>query len=321
MYRSLFDRRTPIVYVSIVLVYGLGLVEHWFNTEYKQDTGTSFFDKVTSSLIYEGSEHGEILNRPETIAVYAEQLPSFVERIADNFGISLLIFLAVIACLFWLSSRCRTKDTFSMTVATVLLLGITLVFPFFGLRNIMPTRWFAFIYLFLSIMASFAITKLSTRSGRKPIACLVPFFVVIVLTFFMISGTTANDDSPLWLEESTISTTYTIQELSGAKTFSSHSSDFISDVRFGSSILREHLGKNYESLSMKDIVESKEGIKGQIFVWRSYMTSRPIRSLQTIEGYYAPVEGTEVLGENALAVLQIHQKVYENDDIAAYYLR
>ena len=277
-----------------------------------------FFDKIIATLNKHVTEYASFLNRPEAIPGYATLLPPLSETLVNTLGLALLISIAIIGSLYWLSPSFRSKTTFSLLVCTTLLLCITFVFPLFGIQNIIPHRWFIFEYLFLAIMAAFATIHMARRMSNNQQICLI-FVLFTCLSFLMLTPTSnnlANQDSPLWLKDSTISTTYTVQELNGAETMSHYSDKIFSDSRYGTSTLGTYYGLQHVPFGSKDLSNRA----GDVFMWRSYMENRPIRMFTTIEGYYKQVESNVILGPEYLKVLERMQKIYENDDVCGYYI-
>lgn len=317
VYKNFYDNHATIIpSILAFLLYGVILIQHWIIALYNAMGGSSFFEVIVSSLNYYVTEHAEFLNRPETVAEYIISLPPFIEQVADTTGIALLMFFAAIGCLFWLSKKNRNQFPFSMLTCTILLLVITFGFPLFGIRNIIPTRWFAFMYFFLSIMAAWAVYFLLIRIPNLRLRMVGSVIIIFSLTFFMTASTISNLDSPIWLKESTISTSYTVQELKGAETLSHFSNETFSDSRFGSSILGGYYGSQQDSLNSRDLSNRT----GSIFIWRTYMENSPIRMLTTLKGYYKPVVSDVVLGPEYLEELERMQKVYENGDVRGYYI-
>ena len=130
------------------------------------------------------------------------------------------------------------------------------------------------------------------------------------------SNNLANLDSPIWLKNSTISTTYTIQEVKGAETISCYSEQAFSDSRYGSSVLGVWYGLQQDPFESWDL----SGRAESVFIWRTYMEERPIRMFTTLEGYYKQVENNVVLGPEYLRELEGMQKMYENGDVCGYYI-
>jgi len=316
IYKLLFNRDEPIFLIPIVILYGIAFLQHSFIALYSKEGSRSFFDQIFLQLNYQTSENAEFLNRPEAVIEYVHELPPLIERIANTMGLTILIFLSIIGCLFWLSVHYRNRSSFSMITCIILLLGITFGFPLFGIRNIIPSRWFAYLYFFLSIMAAFAVVNISNRFHKPAFSKVFTIIMIFSLTIFMTSCTISNQDSPLWLSESTISTTYTIQEVKGAETLSEYSENIFSDSRYGSSIIGLCCGIGYSSSeSEKEIL----GAKDKIFVWRNYMKNRPVRAYIDLDGYYKKIIDNRILGKDMLDRLEYHDKIYQNDDITGYF--
>lgn len=314
LYSIITSRERNHVFPMLLMVYAIGLLQHWFVAEYGKG-GTPFFDQIVATLDACIRGYASFLNRPEAISEYAALLPPLSERLANNLGLAILIFLAVIGSLYWLSPKFRSKKTFSMLVCTTLLLGITFGFPLFGIRNIMPFRWFVFEYLFLSLMAAFATLHIARHLSKNQQICVV-FVLFTCLSFFMLTATSNNLDSPLWLKDSTISTTYTIQEVKGAETISRYSERVFSDSSYGGSVLGSWCGVQHNPLYSPDLSNRA----GDVFIWRSYMEDRPIQMFTMVEGYHQPVECSVILGPEYLMELERMQRIYENDDLCGYYI-
>ncbi|MDR7665077.1 hypothetical protein RG963_04580 [Methanosarcina sp. Z-7115] len=299
---------------NISLITAIMLLQQWFIAIYSTD-GRPFFDVIVSTLYFYITGHAEFLNRPETISAFSATMPPFLERFADICGFSLFLFFGIIGSLFCLSDKHRSRDIFSFIFVLTVLFSINFSFPLFGIRNIMPSRWFAFEYLFLSTLASFSILKLSTYfKSRK----LRPIFVAVVfisIAFFMSTSTISNLDSPLWLKTETVSTTYTLGEVRGAETLSKFGNNFLSDYRFGETVISLYFEKKCI------ILDSNENLgHGNIFIWRSHMEQRPIGRYTLLKGYYKPIVSTIVLGKDFHSKLTKYNKIYYNKDISAYYI-
>ncbi len=316
LYRVFFNHQESVFSLLFLLLYGIVLLQNWFRALYTKDGGNSFFEQIVLTLDYYVTGYADFLNRPEAIAEYTMQLPPFIERVADTFGLTLLIFFSIVGCLLWLSLRYRSDIRISMISCTIIILGITFGFPLFGIRNIIPSRWFVFVYFFLSIMAAFAIVNILGQFERPNSAKVFAVVVFFSFAIFMPTCTIANQDSSLWLTESTISKAYTVQEIKGAETLSGCSNDLFSDSRYGTSILGVSLG-------LEDVIfQSEDEIlasTGRVFLWREYMRTRAIEVVMDI-GYYKKISAPKILGDTTLDKLDSHNKIYENDDLFGCYI-
>jgi hypothetical protein len=311
---SKYKNATILNLGSICLLTLIALLQQWFVSMYTKG-GRSLFDQIVSSLYLYINDYADFLNRPETISTFAATMPPFIERFADTSGFSLFLFFGIIGSLYCLSDKYRSRDLFSFIFVIAVLFGITFSFPLFGMRNIIPSRWFAFEYFFLSILASFSILKLSTYFKSRKFRSIFVSVVFISTAFFMSASTISNLDSPLWLKTETVSTTYTLGEVRGAETLSEFGTDYICDSSFGESVISVYYGQNCTVFNPNEKISS-----GNIFIWRSYMEQRPIRCFTSLEGYYKPIESTTVLGKDFHSKLTKYNKIYYNKDLSAYYI-
>jgi hypothetical protein len=317
MYKIIFRGEDGLLLsVWILIIYLIFLIQHWFDAIYHGTTGNSFFEVVLSSLQYYINGYADFLNRPESIAQYSVQLPHLLDRILDSSGITLLIFLSVIGVLFWLSSGYRNRYTIPIIVSTVTLMTITFGFPLFGLRNILPTRWFVFFYFFLGLLAAFSIVRFQNFFTKKIIKLFLTATIISVLTFFMITCTIANTGNPLWLKESTVSTTYSVQEIHGAETLSRFSDRFVSDYFFGISVMGDYYSKS--TIPITDTGNLTQ-ISGRIFIWRDYMFEHPIPIEKNLPGYYKSISIDTILGDEIYQKLQRNSKIFENGRMSGYF--
>lgn len=318
VYRICYDNRAVILPpILVLLIYGVVLLQHWFVALYNQMRDESFFEVITSTLITYITEHADFLNRPEAVSGYVAMLPPLVERMADTAGLALLMFLSAIGCLFWLSKKYRSTFTSPMIVCTIVLLFITFGFPLFGIRNIIPSRWFAFMYFFLSIMAAFALLTILPKTSKKGLGLMMCFVVLSSLTFFMTTSTISNEDSCFWLQETTISMAYTTQEGIGAETLSNVAERVLVDSRYAEVI--DNMPHNAERISFSSDQQLTR-TPDTVFMWRQYMLDRPVSRSMHLEGYYKNVVNPSVLGIEILNKLDQFNKMYDNHGIEGYYL-
>lgn len=314
-YTYLYEGVVIPKFKSISLITVVALLQQWFVAVYSTDRG-SFFNVIVFTLNFYLTEYAGFLNRPETVSAYSTFIPPFIERFADVYGFSLFLFFGIIGSLFCLSDKYRNRGLFTFVFALAVLFGITYSFPLFGIRNIMPSRWFIFEYFFLSILASFSILKLSTYfKGIK----FKPVFVAVIfisIAFFMSTSTVSNVDSPIWLKNNTVSTTYTLGEVRGAETLSKLGNNFVCDYLFGQSVISSYCEQNYTMCDPNGNFDY-----GKIFIWRSYMEQGPITYFRYLKEYYKPISSAVVLGENFHCKLNKYNKIYSNKGLSAYYIK
>ncbi|MDV2481193.1 hypothetical protein F8E02_04045 [Methanoculleus sp. Wushi-C6] len=314
LYNTVFREKQIFSFCPyLFLLYVVVLIQHWVVAVYGREN--SFFDMIIVTFENSVSEYAGFLNRPETSAKYVVMMPSIFEQAADTAGLALLLFFTAIAGYLWVSRRYRNGYTVSIVVCVIILMSITFGFPLFGIRNILPTRWFVFLYLFIAIMAACAIVKLQYALPKRHMAIAFVFASVFIMAFFMSACTTANQDSPLWLKESTISTRYTFQEVYGAQKLSFLSDKFMADSNY-MCLLSMDPGNHVREFTSKKLFSDAD----RIFVWRNYMYDRPIRQEIELEGYYKRIGISQIVGLEMLNNLEVKSKVYQNADITGFYL-
>ena len=133
----------------------------------------------------------------------------------------------------------------------------------------------------------------------------------------MTTSTIANEDSPFWLQETTISMAYTTQEGVGAETLLNVSERVLVDSRYTEVIDNmPHKAERIIFSSDRQITSTPD----TVFLWRRYMLDRPIQNYISLEGYYQEVLSPEILGVDFLNRLDKFNKMYDNHGIEGYYL-
>ncbi|MBA2869077.1 hypothetical protein [Methanococcus maripaludis] len=311
-------KTTKLQYLGLSIITTLSLLQQWFIAIYSKNM--PFFDSVVSFLYVALKTYAGFLNRPEKVVSTAGIIPPFIDRFLDAIGLSSYLLFTILGSLIAISVRCKYKDQikFSYVIVLIILFGITFGFPLFGLRNIMPTRWFAFEYFFVSIFAAFGIINILKKINKIYLKKTFLISIVCILTFFMSSNTTSNVDSPLWLKDNTISTTYTLAEITGAVTMAQFSEHIFSDNRYGSSVLGIFLNLTHEPLQNHETIFKRDD---DIFLWRNYMLDRPVRTFTKIEGYNRRITKFEILGKNVKLKLDVEtNRIYDNNEIIGYYI-
>lgn len=311
-YSLIYEKSKISMFKNISLVSVIALLQWWFIVIYSKE-GKSLFDVVVSTF-YNYVTGPVDLYRPEAISTISAMLPPFLERLANTFGLFLFLFFGIIGSLFCLSSKYRSKNNFMFVFSLTILLCITFCFPFFGLKDILPTRWFSFEYFFLSILASFSIIELTVYFKSRISRFIFIFVVFIGFSFFMSASTVSNLDSPLWLKNDTVSTTFNLEEVKGAETLSKLGTNFIADPGFGSLAVNSY-SKRYPSMFSNGMRFNH----GSIFLWRSFLEKRPIEYAIKLVGHES-IPSHTVLGPVFHSRLGQYDKIYDNKDLSAYYI-
>lgn len=173
------------VIASIVLTFF-----HWINPYY------SFFDLIMNGLNYSVSNELGFLNREPITDHASENI-----QILDIVGFLIYNLFGIIGTLCILSRKYINNENFALFFVFTGLFFMFFVFPLFGISNNEPYRWPAFIYVSYLIFASVGFTKIISLSSSNSQKAILVFFILFVSSFFMITNSHANIDSPKYRGE------------------------------------------------------------------------------------------------------------------------
>jgi hypothetical protein len=127
--------------------------------------------------------------------------------IPQTTGMAILFGFAVAGAIFWLSQREEWSGRIAVCTGTSISAASVLVFgaPIFGVNALIPSRWFAFLYLFLAVLAApgvlAVLASLSDVSTPSAQAVLFVGGVLLLLspyTLFMLGNSFGATDNPLF---------------------------------------------------------------------------------------------------------------------------
>jgi hypothetical protein len=174
----------PLVFLAVIITY------HWMDPSY------SFFDKSFGGLFRSLSQEVEFLGATTLSNVHGRW-----EELLQPIGFCIYVFFGIIGTLYCSSHKEQAKKYFPLIVLALVLFFVRYAFPIFGMRDILPARWPAFAFVCFVLFVGFGVyCALSLLKSKKVILCAVAICFFIG-SFFMIAGTAANQDSPLFGEE------------------------------------------------------------------------------------------------------------------------
>jgi len=280
------------------------LIFHWFYALYLSD---AFFDTLIRMLLSSIDSQFGVANRPEALASIQATLPPAIERFADVGGFTSLLILFTVGLLYSLSKNYRDFPKCLLGSVAVLLFSVIFGTPFFGLRNLIPDRWLVFVYFFVVILSAYALISIIYYLPNLKFKIAGIFIVIATMTFLFTASTICNQDSPLWLQEST--RPYSLAPLSvsedvGYKTITKYSSEIMD---------------NSKAISEGSIF----GRKDIPFIWKRYMLDRPVRLFRDMDETTSMKYDTtryfnKVLGKECYEKLLLENKIYSNGDIIAF---
>ena len=285
----------------LVGAFALVLVAYWSYADYTAEGG-SFLYSCVSWLFEALTQRAGFLERPA--AATADF--GYLGPILNIAGFLVLYSLGTLGCLIWFSRRHQNRTRFALVVTLLLLTAVAFTFPVFGLRNILPYRWYAFIYVPLSIVSAYAILSVIRHVGHRKLQILVLACMVFATSFFMITNRISNMDSPVYAAELNQRVVYTDSEMAIAgHLVEVYDGRIIADFFYGNTVLGVYLTRSGVSYDMND----RETVDSGVVVWRGVMAERPIQTNHAIM-----VLGTAY--EQNLA--QSHNIIYINNASKAF---
>ncbi|WP_436925484.1 hypothetical protein [Halosimplex amylolyticum] len=213
-----FTRRETVNVVGL-FVFDAGFVTFmWSLTPYN---GDSFLETVFSYLeetirtsagflnLASGSASGSAAG-PETTLI--EQVALYV----DTLGFLFLLFATFVGCLYVVSRDHARQSVLTLLVSAAVMLVFVMLLPMFGIRNFIPTRWFAFLYAPMAVLAAVGFRHLSRDLAKPLLAAVLLLFVAVYPGAMILSGE-ATVDNPVF-EDDREELAYTESEITAAHT-------------------------------------------------------------------------------------------------------
>ncbi|SEV99046.1 hypothetical protein [Natrinema salifodinae] len=225
---SVFRTKKPVNLVGLV-VFNLGLtIFVWSLTPYRQD---SFLATVLSYFTETLEESAGFLNiasggSAESEEAAAETATTLLDQIVpyvDNLGFLFLLGATFIGCLYVVHRRRAEQSVFTLLLAAAFMLVFVLGLPMFGIRNFIPTRWFAFLYAPMAILSAIGLRTL--RQNLRP-GLVIAVLLIGTLAYpgAMMFAAESTTDNPVFSEhherlaydQSELAAAQSIGELTGS---------------------------------------------------------------------------------------------------------
>lgn len=180
-----------------------------------------------------------------------------------------LPFFSIGGVLAWLSREDLKKiDKFSIALVVIILYSFAYGIPLLGMRNLLTTRWFPLISVFLVLVAASYILKLVSLFDLRKAKILSIFIIMLLFSFVMITTPGINKDNPLVAKETTVRNQFKDIEIQAIKTVSGkYSGDILMDSPYDSCLFYSDSGYNSSNARYFNIQQIKTGkIEGNSMV-------------------------------------------------------
>lgn len=225
-------------------------------------------------------------------------------------GYLLLLLLGIIGCLMWLSWKHHSKTKVGLIAALIVMIGLPLLFPLFGIANIEPTRWPAFYYVILSVPVAASILTIANRIRYQTLRNIGLACLIFSLSFFMITNSVSNTDSPVYAAYLNERLVYTESEMAVGEIIEVYDGQVITDRRYGAVLTLLYQDRTSISDEMMD-----ESLLGKsLVIWRNVLNERPAVIVTKEKGRHLTV-----LGKSYKQKLEnSHNLIYSNKDTKVF---
>ncbi|MGB8218559.1 MAG: hypothetical protein WCE94_14775 [Candidatus Methanoperedens sp.] len=276
------DIKNEAVSLTFIIFFGVTMITRWMQNPPR---GMALFDYSLRNLI------GSLKIDAQFVLATSPSPDTTIGNISSEIalleqsGFLILLFLAIIGVLIFLHSSIRNTKRIALVSIAGLLISIPYIFLLFKLKNILPDRWFIFLYVPLSILTIAGLLCVSNLIKNKVGKMTVVALVVLAIIFTMTTNSIANGDSPLFFN-GVVRIGFTQSEHTAIKTLSKIDVHPITDDYY-ISIFPYIIG--YDKYS--NMVQSKN----RVLILRDYYLHNPewnekylTRLYETGFGYYVP---------------------------------
>ncbi|SFS53543.1 DUF2206 domain-containing protein [Halostagnicola kamekurae] len=224
---SVFRAKKPVNLIGLV-VFNFGLtIFIWSLTPYGENSflGTvlQFFTETLEEsagfLNIAGGSTGGAASGAEAAPTLLEQVLPYIE----NLGFLLLLCVTFAGCLYVVHRRRAEQSVFTLLIGAAVMLVFILVLPMFGIRNFIPTRWFAFLFAPMAILGAIGVRSLN-RNLSPRIVVSVLLVLALIYPGAMIVAVESNAENPIFsdqherlaYDESELTAVESIGELTGS---------------------------------------------------------------------------------------------------------
>jgi hypothetical protein len=281
--------RKKEISVSLVLLVLTTVFTYW--TYF-----TGFMEERFESFMVAASE----------VALASPVSKSYFHYEFDQLGIYLMYFLVIVGGLLWLRIRKSSSVKFSIICSFAFLTLFMYSATILGLQTFVPERWFVFVFIMGAIPAAEGLNHLGKILRRRQLLVIMCVFI-FSLTFLMVATGDANLDSPLIGKNEVPSYSYTLSEMTAAKTVTSFANSTVySDADMGSYfwwVLQKKIA--YCNFTNPTVMPN-----GAIVLLRQYVFEHPIQ--------IAPYGSYIIANSTFTSSFQYNNRIYSNGQVEAY---
>ncbi len=225
-------------------------------------------------------------------------------------GFYILFFFTIIGSLIYLHPRNYSSDKIALAGVAGVLFSLPFGLVLFQITNILPDRWYIFMYVPMTVLAVSGILKLCTLLKNR---YLIKFYIIIIIVvgiiLTMTTNNLANDDSP-FVFNAAVRIGYTQSEITAIETLSNMKSGYpVTDIYY-LGISRYILGNDEYNSMIKS--------NNSVFIKRNYYLKHPDWDDRFMISTYA--KGVLKYGPEQMKAYDIDKEflIYNNENVKVY---
>jgi hypothetical protein len=217
---------------NYILFFVVSMQTYWMFTYVNSDT--SFLAMILKPLM-EVFQAGAAYSGDELIIGSVANQDS-LEVLLLHISYLALPFFAIGGVLAWLSREDSKKiSKFSVALVVVILYSFAYGIPLLGMRNLLTSRWFPLISVFLVLVAASYMLKLVSLFDLRKVKIPAIFIIVLLFSFVMVTTPGINKDNPLVAKDTTVRNQFKNIEIQAIKTISgAYSGNILMDSPYDS---------------------------------------------------------------------------------------
>jgi hypothetical protein len=217
---------------NYILFFVVSMQTYWMFTYVNSDT--SFLAMILKPLM-EVFQAGAGYSSDELI-VGSVANQDTLEVLLLHISYLALPFFAIGGVLAWFSREDSKKiSKFSVALVVVILYSFAYGIPLLGMRNLLTSRWFPLISVFLVLVAASYMLKLVSIFDLRKVKIPAIFIIVLLFSFVMVTTPGINKDNPLVAKDTTVRNQFKNIEIQAIKTISgAYSGNILMDSPYDS---------------------------------------------------------------------------------------
>lgn len=314
LYKNSLLKTTGFSYMLFFLV---SMQTYWTFTYVHGDI--SFFEMILKPLI--GVLQGGSAYSSDELIVGSVTNQDALETLILHISYLALPFFAIGGVLAYFSREDIKKiNKFSVALVVIILYGLAYGVPLLGMRNLLTSRWFPLIAVFLTLVAASFMLKLVSLCSIKKAKIPAIFIIILLFSLVMVTTPAINKDNPLVAKDSTVRNQFKNIEIYAIETITGkYSGSLLMDSPYDSCLFYSSSNINSSNEKAFDISNVKTGeIKGNPMVLlRKSTLSEPV-SLNDPERY--GVDFVQAIPEKFFKMFetQDYALIYNNEEVSAY---